>query len=146
MKVVSKLLLNWILIFALVLTGIIMSLGDILCVREDGHAQIENSRIPCCSEEHNHFLEVADTHLQKPVEEDYCKDCLDIPISIVSLIKRSSIKKIFTVHKYHNSITSTLAVMAASDNTDYYRSDRNRIELLYYCSANSLILSAVLLC
>ena len=100
MKIQAKHILNWTLILALNLTGISMSLGDVLCISADGHARIEESSIPCCADEHGHFQEGSDNIAAFIMPGDRCTDCSDIPIGIVSLVKRYSIKKNFSAIKF----------------------------------------------
>lgn len=112
MKNLMRIYTCWFLIIAFSAAGFTTSLGDVLCIGEDGHVEIEYANSPCCNKPVASLIMPTESSLlQESGRIDDCMDCSDIPLRALSHLKRPTIFKIPILHKYQFEFSPNLVCL-----------------------------------
>lgn len=85
----------WFLIIAFLAAGFTSTMGDVICVGEDGHVEIEYANSPCCDQPVTSLMTSSESPLlQESGHMDGCIGCSDIPLTALSHINRPIIAKL----------------------------------------------------
>ncbi len=105
MKIRFRTNICWLIITAFLLVNFSTSFGDIICIGENGHIEIEYANMPCCDDQNSSCLQTDDSSLQTSNHTDCCENCLDIPLISAGFIKRPFAFKASGFLKSQNSIS-----------------------------------------